>query len=82
MKYTRITYKHDKKNNRHRFYYQGEYSDMHGHHQCSGNFFDVYPVTGHVVAVKYSTNPVLCCDSFNELCDIVRKETGCIPEQV
>lgn len=84
MKYTRITYKHDKKNNRYRFFYEAEYFEHGntGHHVCSGNYFDVYHVTGHAVAIKNAMIPVLCCDSLGELCKVIEKETGCIPEQI
>lgn len=82
MKFNRITYRYDKKNKRYRFFYDAEYfeSGNSGHHICSGNYFDVYSINKHLVAIKFSTSPVYCCDTFNELCDWIRQQTGCIPE--
>ncbi len=84
MKYNSVTYRFDKKNQRYRFFYESEYfeSGNTGHYIQSGNFFDVYKVNNHFVAIKYSVAPVYVCDSFEELCKYIEKETGCIPQKV
>lgn len=80
MRYNSVTYKFDKKNKRYRFFYEAEYFEN-GHHIQSGNFFDVYELNDHFVAIRYSTSPVHVCDTFEELCSYVEKKTGCIPKQ-
>lgn len=84
MEYNKITYYFDKKGNRYRFFYEAEYfeSGNNGHHVCGGNYFDVYSVNNHFVAIKNGMNPVFCCDSFTELCVWVKANTGCTPERL
>lgn len=81
MIYKKITYRHDKKNRRYRFFYEAEYFDQNtGHHICGGNLFDVYLVNNHFVVIKNSIMPVFCCDTFDELVFYVKNTTKCFPE--
>lgn len=80
MKYNSVSYNFDKKNNRYRFYYESEHFEN-GHHIQSGNLFDVYIVSNHYVVMKYISQPVYCCDTFDQLLAYVSKLTKCKPEQ-
>lgn len=80
MKYNYVTYNFDKKNDRYRFYYESEYFEN-GHHIQSGNLFDVYMVNSHYVVMKYISQPVHCCDTFDQLLEYIEKLTKCKADQ-
>lgn len=80
MKYNSVSYNFDKKNNRYRFYYESEHFEN-GHHIQSGNLFDVYIVSNHYVVMKYISQPVYCCDTFDQILSYVAILTKCKPEQ-
>ena len=82
MKYNSVTYNYDKKNNRYRFFYEAEYFEN-GHYIQSGNLFlfDVYIVNNHYVVMKCISQPVYCCNTFDQILSYVAILTKCKPEQ-
>ncbi|WP_419033410.1 hypothetical protein [Dysgonomonas gadei] len=81
MKYEKITYKYDRKNDRIRLFFTGTREDSMGKWNSSGNYGDIYECTSHFVFIKvFGANPNLVTDTLEEMFSIIKQSTGCDPE--